>query len=186
MATTASNLINLLSSFIPQFNVDTVAVFTQEYTQIFRDARPIKAVIKENSKLMEHPIENGAIVTDHRIIMPVEIELSMILTPQNYRQTYEQIKQYYLEGTLLIVQSRSGIYLNQVIQEMPHEEDTTIFDTIALALSLKQVQMVTAQYTTTPRNPKNNGTVNRGAQQTTEASTTQGSTTYNALQKLAR
>lgn len=185
MSVTASNLINILSTVIPQFNVDTVAVFTQDYTQIFRDARPIKAVIKESSKLMEHPIENGAIITDHRIVLPVEIQLSMILTPSTYRQTYEQIKQYYLEGTLLVIQSRSGIYLNQLIQEMPHEEDPTIYDTITLALNLKQVQMVTAQYTTTPRTPKNSNTVDRGAQQTTDGGVPT-SVPYQGLQYLAR
>lgn len=169
MAISTTNIVNLLSTFIPSFNIDTVAVFSQEYIQVFRDARPIKAVIKETSKVMEHPIENGAIVTDHRIVLPIEIQLSMILTPDTYRQTYDEIKQFYIEGTLLIVQSRSGIYINQLIQEMPHEEDPTIYDTISLDLNLKQVQMVTAQYTTTPRNPKNSNSINRGVQNTTAA-----------------
>lgn len=186
MAITGENALNILSTLLPQFNVDTVTVFTEEYAQVFRDARPIKAVIKESSKVMEHPIENGAVVTDHRIILPVEIQLSMILTPETYRQTYQQIKQYYLEGTLLVIQSRSGIYINQLIQEMPHEEDPTIYDTISLSLNLKQVQMVTAQYTTTPRTPKNTNTTDRGAQQTTQASEAQGSLTYRGLQRLAR
>ncbi len=32
---------------------------------------------------MEHPVESGIIITDHRIILPVEIELSLILTSSN-------------------------------------------------------------------------------------------------------
>jgi len=171
MAFTRNEIFNIAASFIPSFNIDNVAVFSQEYVQLFRDARPIKAVIKESSKLMEHPIENGAVVTDHRIVLPIEIQLSMILTPDTYRQTYDEIRQLYAEGTLLIVQTRSGVYINQLIQDMPHEEDPTIFDTITLALSLKQVQMVTAQYTTLPRSPKNTNTVDRGAQNTTPLTT---------------
>ena len=182
MAVNTETILNLVSQFMPSFNVDTVAVFTQDYTQVFRGGRPIKAVVKENSKLMEHPIETGAVVTDHRIVLPVEIELSLILTPNEYRETYNQIRQLYNEGTLLIVQTRSGIYENQLIQGLPHEEDPTIFDTITLALSLKQVQMVTAQYTTTPRNAKDSSTTQRGVLQTTEATPTQNSKAYEWLQ----
>src|ERR1700728_1467995 len=186
MAISNATILNLLSAYIPSFAVDTVAVFSQSYSQVFRGARPIKAVIKESSKVMEHPIENGAIVTDHRIVLPVEVQLSMILTPETYRETYDQIKQFYLEGTLLMVQSRSGIYFNQLIQEMPHEEDPTIYDTISLSLNLKQVQMVTAQYTTTPRNPKNSNTVNRGAQNTTPATSSQNSVGFDLIQRIGR
>lgn len=163
---------SVLSSFLGQ---DTVAVFTQDFTQIFRNARAIKAVVKEQAKVMEHPVESGAIITDHRIILPTEIELSLILTPATYRETYDQINQYYLEGTLLIVQTRSGIYVNQLIHSMPHEEDTNLFNTITLALGLKEVQFVTAKYTTTPRNPKNGNTKQRGAQQATPATGPQSS-----------
>ena len=163
---------SVLSSFLGQ---DTVAVFTQDFTQIFRNARAIKAVVKEQAKVMEHPVESGAIITDHRIILPTEVELSLILTPATYRETYDQINQYYLEGTLLIVQTRSGIYVNQLIHSMPHEEDTNLFNTITLALGLKEVQFVTAKYTTTPRNPKNTNTKQRGAQQPTAATGPQSS-----------
>lgn len=163
---------SVLSSFLGQ---DTVAVFTQDFTQIFRNARAIKAVVKEQAKVMEHPVESGAIITDHRIILPTEVELSLILTPATYRETYDQINQYYLEGTLLIVQTRSGIYVNQLIHSMPHEEDTNLFNTITLALGLKEVQFVTAKYTTTPRNPKNTNTKQRGAQQPKPATDNQNS-----------
>lgn len=178
MSVSAANIANIISSLTPLiYNADKVSVFSQDYTQLFKGARPIKAVIKESSKVMEHPIENGAVVTDHRIVLPVEIQLSMILTPATYRQTYNAVKQLYLDGTLLIIQTRSGIYENQLIQEMPHEEDTTIYNTITLALNLKQVQMVTAQFTTTPKAAKNSNTVNRGTQNTTPVAP--GSSLYN-------
>jgi hypothetical protein len=157
---------NLLSAF----SFDTVAVFTQDYRQVFQSARSIKAVVKEEAKVMEHPLETGAVITDHRIILPVEIELSLILKPSNYKDTYEEIKQYYLNSTLLIVQTRSGLYDNQLISSMPHEEDTELFNTIAIALSLKQVIFVNAQYGVAPKNPKNSTTTNRGTQQGAQAS----------------
>lgn len=155
-------LTSILYSFVGQ---DTVAVYAQDFEQVFRGARAIKAVVKENSKLMEHPVENGTVITDHRIIEPVEIELSMILTPASYQDTYAQVRQYYLDAAMLVVQTRSGVYANMMIQSMPHEEDTNLFNTITLAITLKEVQFVMAQYASAPRNPKNTSTSPRGAQQ---------------------
>ena len=158
---------NLLNTLVPTFAVDYVAVFDQSFNQLFRNARAIKAVIKETAKVMEHPIETGAIITDHRIVLPVEIDLSLILASDDYQDVYQSIKQYYLNATLLIIQTRSGIYQNQLISGLPHEEDPTKFNALTIALSLKEVIIVSAQFNITPKNPSNSNTVNRGTQQGT-------------------
>lgn len=167
-----ANALNILSTLIPSFAVDTVAVFTQDFQQVFKEARAIKAVVKEEAKVMEHPVETGAIITDHRIILPVEIQLSMILLPDSYQDVYKVIRQYYLNSTLLVVQTRSGIYTNQLISSMPHEEDPDQYDVLVLALGLKEVQFVSAQYGVVPKEAKNSTTVRKGTQQGTTPSTT--------------
>jgi Dit-like tail protein len=148
--------------FIPTASMDVVGIYNQDYIQVFPGARPIKATVKPDSKLMEQPLETGATIVDHRIILPIEIELSMILRPSEYRDTIANIKQLWLNATLLIVQTRSGVYPNQVIQSLPHEEDPDYYDTLVVALKLKEVQFVTAKYEPVPRNPGNKSTVNRG------------------------
>lgn len=150
-----------------------VAVFDQNFNQLFREARAIKAVVKEQAKVMEHPVESGAIISDHRIILPVEIDLSLILSSVDYQDVYTSIKQYYLNATLLIVQTRSGIYTNQLIAALPHEEDPTMFDALTIALSLKEVITVTAQFAVTPKRNSNTNTANRGTQQGTPATPSQ-------------
>ena len=170
------NPLNIVSTLLPSAAIDYVAIFDQNYNQLFREARAIKAVIKEQSKLMQHPIETGAIITDHRIIEPVEIELSLILASADYQDVYKQLRQYYFQATLLIVQTRSGIYQNQLIESLPHEEDPSMFDALAVALSLKEVFYVTPQYGIVPKYPTNATTANRGAQQGTPASTKDVST----------
>lgn len=170
------------ASFLPSFASDSVAIFTQDYVQLFPNARPMKAVVKEESKVMEHPVETGAVIVDHRIILPVEIEITLTLTSKDYKNTYNQIRDFYFNGTLLLVQTRSGIYLNQLIQAMPHEEDPSQLDVITMVLNTKQVIFVTAQYGTTPKNPANKNTVDRGAQQGTPANASQtGSVAGTAL-----
>lgn len=172
------NPLNVINTLLPTYATDTVAVFDQNYNQLFRDARAIKAVVKEQSKVMEHPVESGAIITDHRIILPIEIDLSLILASIDYQDVYSSIKQYYLNAALLIVQTRSGIYTNQLIAALPHEEDPTMYDALTIALSLKEVIMVTAQYAT-PKHPSSQNTTNRGTQQPTPATPSQTTTAQN-------
>lgn len=144
------------------FNQDTVAVYDQGFNEVFPKARSIKATVKPDKKAMEHPLENGATTTDHVIILPVEIELSMILLSQDYRDTYNNIVQYYTNSTLLIVQTKASTYVNQFIVSIPHEEDPAQYSQISIGLKLKEVLFFTSQSKVVPVNPSNGGTTNRG------------------------
>ena len=176
-------LSDIISTLLPTFAIDSVAIFTQDFTQLFKSARAMKAVVKEEAKLMEHPVESGIIITDHRIVLPVEIELTLWLASADYQNVYKNIRQNYFNGTLLIVQTRSDIYENQLIASMPHEEDPTQYDIITLVLHLKQVQFVTAQYGVVPKAPKNSNAVKRGTQQGTTAPPSQDSAAFQGFSK---
>jgi len=162
----------ILDTLLPQYASDYVAVFNQDFDQVFPRARAIKATVKEEAKVMEHPVESGAIISDHRIILPVEIELSLILASIDYQDTYRVIRQYYLNATLLVVQTRAGVYENQLISSMPHEEDPDLYNAITVALKLKQVQFVTAKYGVVPKKASNSSTVKRGVQNGTPPKST--------------
>lgn len=149
---------------IPTAGQDVIAVYDQEFNQVFRLARPLKATVKETSKTMKSPIELGAETSDHSIILPNEIELSLLLTSPNYKNTYDQIKQFFLNRSLLIVQTRTDQYTNMLIESMPHEEDAEKYDAIIMAMTLIEVLIVKGIITDTivPANPNNNSTVRRG------------------------
>lgn len=127
---------------------DVVGVF-DGYDQVFRAARPMSASVREEAKLMEHPLESGATVTDHMVVQPIGIELSMMLEPETYRDAYKEIKTLFLAGTILKVQTKTDSYENQIIEALPHEEDPEIFDTVALTLRLREITIVTAEYQAT-------------------------------------
>ena len=154
---------------------DIVGVYTQDFQQVFRFANLMKAIVKEESKLMEHPLENGALVTDHRIILQTEIELPIVLSALTYKDMYNEIKQYFNEGTALVVQTKASVYGNQVIQSLPHEEDPARFDVLTVTLKLKQIQVVAPVSVAVPKNPTNAATVKRGTV-LSQPATTQRST----------
>lgn len=149
---------------------DVIAVLNADLAQVFETARAIKLTIGVASKAMEHPLETGAVVTDHRIILPMTAELSLILSGEDYREAYQQIRELFKRGELLTVQTRVDSYPSMLIEKMPHEENADIYDGIAVALSLKEAQFVTPQFSKLKvAQPKNSNTVKRGQQQPTES-----------------
>lgn len=142
---------------------DVVAVYNRAFRQVFVSSRPIKASISEGAKVMEHPVETGATISDHRIILPVEITLSMMLTPDSYRAMYNQIYQAFTRAEIFTVQTKVGGYRNMIISEMPHEEDPATYDAIAMNLKMREIQFVTAVIVKLPEKK-----VKKKAQQSTK------------------
>lgn len=147
---------------------DVVGVFDSGFNQVFPEARPIKATVKETARGMEHPVEDGSTITDHRVIDPVEIELTTLLVGDEYPDTYGRIKSLFKGIELLTVQTKTGSYENMMIVEMPHDETADVYDGIPMALKLREVQLVTAQFQALPpaavQTKRHASTVKRGEQ----------------------
>lgn len=158
---------------------DVLGIYNSDGTQLFALARPVKASVREESKPMEHPVEDGTVITDHRIIQPIEIELPLVLSRGDYAAVYQSIKTAYLAANLLTVQTKVGSYGNMLIVKIPHEESADIFDGIQLAMSLKEVKIVTASVGKLPvsavKHKRNASKQQRGQQ--AEKTTTPSQTT---------
>lgn len=164
---------------------DVVGVFDSSFNQLFADAIAIRAMVSEKSKIMEHPVESGVTITDHVVIQPTEIEMSVVLTPLTYRDTYTQIKTVWQAFGLVSVQTKTGTYPNMLIYEIPHDEVPEMFDTVAVAIKLREVILVEAQYAQLPqknvRKPKNASTVRTGQKDGKPATPTQSSAAFDLI-----
>lgn len=149
--------------------VDVVGVFDKDFNQVLVDARPVKCTVKEDSKVMEHPLETGASIVDHKIILPIEIELSVVIQSEKYKDVYDQIKKRFLDSELFSIQTKTGVYNSMVIQSMPHDESPEMFDTVGVAIRFKEVKLVTATFGKLPpkkvKKKKNSDTTKKGEQQ---------------------
>lgn len=150
-----------------------VAIFDEDFKQILTTVNIVDVKVQEDARNMEHPVEDGTIITDHRIILPVEIDLTLILNTTDYPSVYSQIQGLYYGGVLLTIQTRTTIYENQMITSLPHSETSELYSGVALSLSLRQVLIVSAQYNITPKYPSDSNTVERGTQQGTTANQNQ-------------
>lgn len=157
------------AGYISDYFLDVIGIYDQTYNQIFSEARPIKASVKEEAKVMEHPVETGATITDFKITLPVEIEIQFLLNSFFYRNVYENIKKAFLDSTLLVIQTRTGTYNNMLIQAMPHDEDPEVYDTVTLTVRLKEVIFAKTQESNySPKRRKDSKTVDMGYKETNE------------------
>jgi hypothetical protein len=152
--------------------VDVVGVYTEEFKQVFSDAVIMKLNVVPEAEMMKQPLERGAIVIDHRIILPTTIELSLILRPETVKETYQTITRLYRDATSLIVQTKVSVFKNQIIQSPPHEENADMYDTIMIIIKLTEVQFAQTQTKLVPRKASYRPKVNRGQQQPQKEQTT--------------
>ncbi len=132
---------------------DDVAVFNAEFRQVFQYARPMNARIRPRSHILDHPLETGEPVSDHKVILPLEIDLMLMATAENYRDVYAEIASLFATSELLSVQSRASTYENMVIAEMPHEERPELFDVLPISLRMRAVKFVAAEANFAPADP---------------------------------
>lgn len=153
---------------------DEVAIFDGSLRQILQTARPIRANVKETSKLPEHPLENGSITNDHKIINPSEVEITFFLDADEYKNIYQVVRQIFRSGQSVIVQTRTHSYSNMNILELPHEETPDIADSIVLTIKFKELKLTTAQFGALPpssvQNVSQSSTRDRGEQQPAKGS----------------
>jgi len=164
---------------------DIVSVFDVYGEQVFDLARPIKATVREEAKLMEHPVENGTTITDHRVILPVEVELSLMLTSEEFADVYQTIRKLFHASAKLTVQTMVGTYGNLIIQKMPHDESPDVANGVTLALTLKEVKIVEAQVGPLPpdavKHSQHASTTQRGQQSEKTTPGTKTSTVKSAV-----
>lgn len=169
-----------IGALIPTFSEDVVAIFIQRANgddeQILDKANLMRASINRRATYFKHPLENGRKIVDHRIIEPVEIELKIILVDKPsilelidksfgalLADTYDLINTFFEDGTVLSIQTRTTTYRNQIIESMPHEETSEMFDGVTLSFNTSEL-LTETQVTFDAADAGRTDTVPRGQQ----------------------
>ena len=159
-----------------------VGIYNSDFRQVLITSKPLRASVNASSKIFSHPIENGSSVNDHKIINPTEIEINMVLAPVEYRSIYQEIKQLFLSDSLLTVQTKTDVYKNVTIKDLPHEETPDVADTVIVTLKMVETFFATAVYGPFPanavRNINQSSTIDRGEQLPRDANASKGSFLY--------
>lgn len=125
---------------------DVVGIFDSEFRQLVPEGRPVTAFVTEPSKIMEHPLEDGSTVADHRVFLPVEIEMTLLIPIDNF----QRLRAIYRQTETVTIQTSSGSYDNMVIEVLPHDITPDAVDMLPVALRFREVQFVAAQFQALP------------------------------------
>lgn len=145
---------------------DVVGIFDADFQPLVPEAQPIKATVTQPSKVMEHPLETGGTVSDHRVFQPVEIEMTVVVPFADF----PRLQAIYRQTETVAVRTNVGTFDNMIIETLPHDETPDVFDKVAVAMKLREVQFVEAQFQALPpravggRGNRNASTVKRGEQ----------------------
>ena len=151
---------------------DVVAVFDEDFAQVFADAQVIDVSIEEPATFFDHPLETSVVRTDHIIIEPNIITLNFIFPPTVYRDIYQEAKQLRAAGESLFIQLKTDNYSNMLIKDIAHVEDAARYDVIAISITFREAQVfdsvVQELSVSNVQNAENQSTVDRGVQQAEE------------------
>jgi hypothetical protein len=158
---------------VNQSSQDIVAILDADNFQpLFSGSNIMTATVRESSKLTNWAVEDGTQRTDHRVIDPVSIDLPVLLSDDT-RALFEQLRNAFIDGRNLIVQTKVRSYSDMMIIEMPHDETPEYGEAVPVTVKLQELRVVKPEFGTLPpsrvANKKQASTVSKGNQQSTTA-----------------
>lgn len=97
------------------------------------------------SDLCDHPIEDGTIITDASVVLPITAEVVVAMPTFFAERIYAQMDDLYRKKEdKIILQTKYGIYDNLVLKDMTYEMEYDKVDRTIFTLSLRQVQEVSS------------------------------------------
>lgn len=146
------------------YTYNDVQISNSDGDVIFLGVTINKLQVVRASKSMEHPLESGVTITDHRVITPVEVIAAMVFINRGGSNTdYDVLEALFKSGDFVTVQTRFDTFSNMIVEAIPHEEDTENVDGAVVMVKFKQVLTVTSKYEPKPKNKEQADTVNNTA-----------------------
>lgn len=136
--------------------------------EVLGDLEVINVNLEDSIKLFEHPLETGAVITDHMIVDPNSVNLEAIIANDD-TNTLKELEYLYLNGIPLMLRVNNKIVPRALIKDKPFAISADIFDKTKYNIVFRQEQEVDPVYTAMPpkkvRKKSNASRVNSGVKQ---------------------
>ena len=127
--------------------------------------------VQETSTPTKYKVEDGTNRNDHIIYNQTEIMMRFTLAGE-VSQLFNAIKQTYTNRDLVTVQTRTDVYADMIVTEIPQEQTGAATDAVTLDIRLSEWREVVPEYGELTQakvaKPEQSSTVRRGSQATTE------------------
>lgn len=121
----------------------------EKLTEVLQKAQIERIAIEDQAKIFEHPLETGAMITDHEIFEPKRVTCQMIISDDD-AETLQELEQLYLSGAELRIRAGNKIITNVVISSKPFEISSEMFDKTRYSVTFKEALRVSPVYTKLP------------------------------------
>lgn len=129
--------------------------------------------VQETSTVTKYKVEDGTNRNDHIVYNPTEIMMRFTLAGE-VSQLFNAIKQTYVNRDLVTVQTRTDVYADMIVTEIPQDQTGAATDAVTLDIRLSEWREVVPEYgeltQSNVANPDQSSTVKRGSQATSETS----------------
>lgn len=124
--------------------------------------------VREERTATKFQVEDGTERSDHVVQDPIEIQMDVVLTGEDARDAFQQMREAFLADRLLVVQTFVTSYDNMRIESFPQESNRDAYRAVAIPLRLVEWRTVQPEYADLPprrvRDPRDADTVKRGQQ----------------------
>ncbi len=103
--------------------------------------------IDERSRMCDHPIEDGSIISDHKVKEPISFSCAMAMPEFLGGLVVDELNEIYRESKKVIVQCATGIYMNMILAEKPTNVTPENVSRPIFDLKFREVVIVTPQTT---------------------------------------
>ena len=149
---------NLILHIVQRAKTKNLAIYVQDgNTEALINAKIFDGSAAVDKKLMEHPKENGTVITDHVIDDPSKCNVKLVIEDDD-AETLNELMDYYRNSTPLIVKIKNEVFSNLIINGKPLSADSEHYNATVYNLSFKEVQEAVTQYVEMPQNKVKNPT----------------------------
>lgn len=137
-------------------------------TEVLTGLEVVKCNADISAKLFEHPLENGAVISDHRILNPKRASIQAYIAIDD-AETLKELSYYYTSSTPLKIRVENTVIDNTYIENQPFEVSPGCLDKTLYSITFKEAEEITPVYVelSNASNPANTSIVNSGQKQGT-------------------
>lgn len=148
---------------------NNLAIYVQDGNrEALTGAKIFEGSATVDKKLMEHPKEDGTLITDHVIDDPSKCTVKLLIEDED-TGTLNELMEYYRKSTPLTVKIKNEIFSNLIINGKPFSADSGHFNSTVYNISFKEIINAVTQYVEMPlssvKNPTNASTIKAGHKQ---------------------
>jgi len=160
---------NIILHILQKPDVKNISIYDKNQNQkILTNLRFLDGSGQIDKKLMEHPKEDGTLITDHIVNDPTQIILQVLISDDD-SSSLNIIQDLYEKSTPVIIKLKNELHDNLVMVSKPLKVDVDHFNNTVYNLTFKEVQEAVTLYVkmSVPqvKQKKNTSKVNTGHKQ---------------------